>query len=459
MDLLAASPRGSVAANGKVLSTDVNFRDVQSAGSSSINELETLQKVMLPSMRLRVAVRNSMMDDDEPPSSILLLGIMSGNEARRRMLHCHWSRVPAQIHERMRVRFVVGVDPSRSLVQTEWIDEPQSWRLIVNVSEGKRLWTRPDIRRHQSFTGTFSTYFKQAIFLRFAAAQPEPLVARADDDAFISPHMLFAYSKVLRRMPHAIYAGVFEWISWRTERLEATGFSYGLAEARGRAKAPHRNCSRITPPPSSAAYEFACVGPIGYAKGPLLIMNNQALQWLLQAPVFARDFKRATDMAEGRLPTRKGRIDDDINLGFWMSRMPQLRLIRIRRVVWKDTWRNGADVTNVLAAHKAPWAHHDELYNTTAALWATTKGVSVDAFCKPNSPPCRSCAHAQTQRACLLEVSLDAANGQVAPRASACVRAPKRGMGCPVFGRESHPKPPSPEDVKKGICVAGAVLA
>ena len=123
-------------------------------------------------------------------------------------------------------------------------------------------------RQHQSFTGTFSTYFKQAAFLRFAATQPEPLIARADDDAFISPHMLVAYAHLLSKLQQPIYGGVFEWISWRAAKLEATGFSYGLSEARGRAKAPHRNCSRSVPGADSAAYDrmprAVCV-----RKGPL----------------------------------------------------------------------------------------------------------------------------------------------------------------------------------------------
>ena len=405
-------------------------------------------------------------DDGAEKRPLLLLGIMSGNAARRRMLRCHWSRAPAFVLAQTRVRFVVGSNATNERLAEDWKDVPEAWELRVPVSEGVRLWQQPDPRRHQSFTGTFSTYLKQAAFLRYAFTQPEPLVGRADDDVFISAPMLLAYATLLSRLPWPAYGGVFEWISWRAERLEATGFSYGLAEARGRAKAPHRNCSRVAAPADSVAYESKCVGPIGYAKGPLLLMNHRALRWLVAAPVFHRDLQRAKAMAEGRLPTRKGRIDDDINLGFWMSRMPGLRVVRLRRVVWKDTWRNGADVATVLAAHKAPWIHHDELHNMTKAIWDVASAVRVDALCQSNAPPCRSCAHASSQRACILEVALErplahepAAVPAVQP--SACIGAQameRKRLGCPAFARDSHPSAPSELEAQSGACVAGGWL-
>ena len=444
------------------LPNDFTFRE-ESTESPSISQLETMHKMLSPSPRTRVSLHNGaiLLDAEslQREDPLLLLGIMSGNSARRRMLRCHWLRAPRRILARMRVRFVVGL--THVTLRSEWEEEPESWELRVNVSEGVRLWRRPDLRRHQAFTGTFSTYFKQAAFLRFAATQPEPMVGRADDDAFISPHMLLAYATLLNRMPYAAYAGVFEWISWRPLRLEATGFSYGLAEARGRAKAPHRNCSRQAPAADSSAYGSACMGPFGYAKGPLLLVNAQALQWLVRAPVFLRDLQRAKDMAEGRLPTRKGRIDDDINVGFWMAHMPNLRVVRLRRVVWKDTWRGGADVTKILAAHKAPWVHHDELHNVTSSIWQSAATLGVDAFCNSDVPPCKSCAHAPSQRPCLLEVTVEAARAlglPGAPSVSRCISEPKRGLvRCPTFKRESHPTPPSPFDAQKGLCVAPQV--
>ena len=171
------------------------------------------------------------------------------------------------------------------------------------------------------------------------------------------------------------------------------------------------------------------------AKGPLLFMNQLSLKWLIQAPVFHRDLRRAYDMAEGRAATRKGRIDDDINLGYWMVRMPNLRVVRFRRVVWKDTWRDGADPALVLSAHKLPWSMHAEMYNSTLALWRSAAAAQVSAICRAAVPPCNSCSHARSQRACVVEVGLETT--ETSP---ACITRPKKGMGCPLFVRESHPE-------------------
>ena len=134
------------------------------------------------------------------------------------------------------------------------------------------------------------------------------------------------------------------------------------------------------------------------------------------------------------MPTRKGRIDDDINLGYWMVRMPGLRMLRLRRVVWKDTWRDGADPALLLAAHKMPWQLHAQVYNLTASMWRTAKRASVGALCRTDAPPCTSCSHERTQRACVVEIGVE--TSQQAP---ACVRAPTKARGCPKFARESHP--------------------
>ena len=164
------------------------------------------------------------------------------------------------------------------------------------------------------------------------------------------------------------------------------------------------------------------------------MMNQPSLQWLVRAKIFHRDMQRARDMVDGRAPTRKGRIDDDINLGFWMAHMPGLRVLRLRRVVWKDTWGGGADAAMLLAAHKMPWSLHAEVHNTTRAMWETASAVNVGAICRSDVPPCTACAHTRSQRTCIAEIGVET-NLQ----ASACIRAPKKGSGCPKFVRESHP--------------------
>lgn len=477
---------------------DYGFRDV-TAPDSAFSEgraLEQIHKLLQAEPGERFAVRNSALSvaGSRAAGPLMILGIMSGHEGRRRVLRCTWGRAP-EVRKYLRVLFVVG---SMEPLKSEWEFEPAQQvsdpgsiaRLRVNISEGVRVWkarpgSRQADRKHQSFTGTFSTYFKQAAFLRFAATQPEPLIGRADDDAFISPHMLLSYAHLLSTLKHPLYGGVFEWISWRAAKLEATGFSYGLSEARGRAKAPHRNCSREVPDAESPAYDHACLGPFACtralasfaslllaqlplfssdlalasalllscaahalpsvsrallhlvasdAKGPLLVMNQKALAWLIRAPIFHRDLQRAHDMASGRAPTRKGRIDDDINLGYWMVRMPELRIVRFRRVVWKDTWRDGSDPAMLLAAHKLPWSLHAEVLNTTMRMWQSAPAAQITALCRAVVPPCTSCSHARSQRACVVEIGLETM--ETSP---ACIRAPKKGMGCPTFVRESHP--------------------
>lgn len=446
----------------RILPVNFDFEEVTGV-QTAINELETIHR-MLPAQPLHTyALHNGEIDTAQAlPASLMLLGIMSGNEARRDMLKCSWKRVP-RIISQIRVRFVVGIPATNPPLSSEWEEHADELELRVNVSEGQRLWRFANPQRHQSYTGTFSTYIKQVSFLRFAASQQEPLIGRADDDAFISPHALLAYATILHRYSRPLYAGVFEWISWRAARLEATGFSYGLAEARGRAKAPHRNCSRIAPPARSAAYEHVCIGPFGYAKGPLLVMNSLALQWLIHAPVFRRDVSRAAGMAQGLVATRKGRLDDDINLGFWMARMPSLDVIRLRRVVWKDTWRDGADVRKILAAHKLPWSLHDELFHATSAAWRLARQARVDAFCRTGVPPCRSCAHSTTQRPCILEVALELRankDGTIdGVNQSKCIFDPKHASRCPKFGRESHPKPSHTEARRQGVCVGPAQVS
>ena len=168
------------------------------------------------------------------------------------------------------------------------------------------------------------------------------------------------------------------------------------------------------------------------------MMNQQSIAWLVRHAVFHRDLRQARDMAEGRAATRKGRIDDDINLGYWMVRMPGLRVLRLRRVVWKDTWRDGADPSTLLVAHKVPWSLHEELHNITSAMWHSAQVVHVAALCQIDAPPCTSCSHERSQRACILEVDLEST---MVP--SLCIRSPKLARGCPKFVRESHP----PKDI------------
>ena len=50
-------------------------------------------------------------------------------------------------------------------------------------------------------TGSVTTYWKLVEWLKYASKQPEPMIARADDDVFISPRMLIAQARLLCMRP------------------------------------------------------------------------------------------------------------------------------------------------------------------------------------------------------------------------------------------------------------------
>ena len=95
--------------------------------------------------------------------------------------------------------------------------------------------TSYDANKKSVRTGTLTTYWKLAAFLRYAAAQPEPMIGRSDDDVLISPWMLIAHTQwLVARATYSpyLYAGAFEWYSWRTATLMSTGFGLSAGAAR-----------------------------------------------------------------------------------------------------------------------------------------------------------------------------------------------------------------------------------
>lgn len=52
-----------------------------------------------------------------------------------------------------------------------------------------------------------------------------------------------------------------------------------------------------------------------------------------------------------------GRIDDDVQLGYWMSQLPSLQVVTFRRyLAWHDRWKKGVTdmLPRLLLAHKVP---------------------------------------------------------------------------------------------------------
>ena len=357
-----------------------------------------------------------------PLAPLVLLGLLSGNPTRRAMLRCSWMQVDG-VGDQLRLLFVVG----RNAPEVGATDE-----LRVNVTEGERMRAYKQTKQSKFDpskkvqTGSVTTYWKLAAFFEYAATQPEPMVGRGDDDVLISPRMLLAHAQLLLTLPGGpparatearwapsgrvpyVYAGVFEWYSWRVGTLHSTGFGFSAGAARKRTRAPWRNCSADG---LKSPAEDRCVGPLAFAKGPLMLLSSSAVRWLAASPLVRRDVQVARDMASGRAAAYvgpgSGRIDDDVQLGYWLSQLRGLHVATFRRyMAWHDRWKAGVVdmLPRLLLAHKVPWAQYGEMLNRTEALWRAAPTALTRLTCQ--GPPCEICAHVPGQHACAIDVEL-----------------------------------------------------
>ena len=98
--------------------------------------------------------------------------------------------------------------------------------------------------------------------------------------------MLVAHARLLLRAPGGlVYAGVYEWYSWRTRTLMSTGFGLSAGASRTRRR-KWRNCSATGRGTSPAD---PCTGPVAFAKGPLMLLSRRAVEGVVRSPLFARD--------------------------------------------------------------------------------------------------------------------------------------------------------------------------
>ena len=375
-------------------------------GQQPHQTLDGIHKKMGKEPTRTVVVKQRMLQlgaSSAPHASLVLLGIMSGSEARRSMARCTWMRVGAN-SSGVRTLFVVG-KPGTDFQVVQDI-------LYVNVKEKQLMWAPAKKRRGANesepevVTGSFTTYLKQNEFLRFSAKQPEKFVARADDDVYISLPMLRAYGALLEELGKNVYMGVFEWYSWKLKGLHSTGFGYSCKAANSRARAPWRNCSQV---PSTVSWDVHhCVGPFAFAKGPFLLLSTDAARQVVESPIFARDMQRAKLLVSGTEFRVKGRIDDDVHLAFWLSGLPNLRAVRLRRLGWHEQGKwGGAAQSHFLAAHKLPWRLYGEMSSSIDDAWNTAQEAAVHLVCF-DEPACASSisSHASSQGTCLLEVNL-----------------------------------------------------
>ena len=417
-------------------------------------------------------------------NAVLLLGILSGNRARRELIRCTWMQtVPPQV----RALFVVGAGGA----------EPRPDVFPVNVTEGQRMWAHGDTASRTAgdkvVTGSVTAYRKLTEWLRYAATQPEPMVGRADDDAFLSPRMLLAHATLLLRQLGApgggasgasgapppaggplIYAGMFEWYAWRTRTLHSTAFGWTAGASRANGRKPWRNCTaaaaaawhalpdygdheatgpcRDAPTPGCSNHRpgaDVCVGPVAFAKGPLVLLSAAAVRAAVGSPLFTRDVTRANAMAEGRAPVfagpGSGRIDDDVQLGYWMSQVPGLRVVTFRRYyAWHDRWKPGVlrEADRLLVAHKTPWSEYAPLLHRTEGLWRASAAARVRIGC--NGPPCTEYAHLESQLACAVDVVLLPGPDSPQPPAPCTPPPGRRGCAAPSkFAKGVEPDVPA----------------
>lgn len=282
-------------------------------------------------------------------------------------------------------------------------------------------------------------------FLRWAAVHAlEPLVGMADDDTFVSPMMLAALVRLItahrrgvgaERWRH-LYVGRFEWYSWHERTLVASGLSNRLGGALSLAQEGWRNCS-----PSGVGWQWggwsfheparpakeaemdgrrdSCVGPFAFAKGPLLLLSVEAIQWLVKQANFARDAATSEAMARGTwrssvvehpqlvLETGSRFVPDDVQLGYWLSRHPTLRFVALPGSMWLDSFDLVGSLAPLLCVHKVPWRQLAWVNAHSTWLWRR-RGARVTRRLGCFGPLCAGghCAHSSGQRACGLNVKL-----------------------------------------------------
>lgn len=376
---------------------------------------------------------------------LLLLGLVSGDAHRRRLLRCTWvGALPPEV----RARFVV------------WADAPDAARADVLAVErgggggdGGSGGDGDNARARAMRTGSYDAYAKIVAFLRYAATQPEPVVAKADDDVFAVPQMLRAVASQLARLASQpgrqfVCAGSFNWFSWRRATLDSVAWSRtragasfsaspslatvghpppagpGAAGVRGRPQARRPcsaerpcNCSpggggyawdgwelREAPPLDVDSEPRACVGPFAFSKGALKLFSAATVRWLVRSRRFADDVAHAERLAAaGALPAR---LSEDAQIGYWLAAQPSLHLVALLQFsAWANSFHQAGDLRHLLMVHRTPWDLYAWLLEHTHRLWSEARRLQLHVRCGA-APPCRHCAHERTQRVCALHAKL-----------------------------------------------------
>lgn len=328
-------------------------------------------------------VRSPYWPSNPRPRSILM-GIMCGDPRRRSMIEtaihdraAEWSVVTHHV-------FVVGYNTARGGAVE---NDPHTLIAPVNdtdlfVSGGGVVRTR---------TGTLVTYKKLATFLSYAArGRSEEVVVRIDDDTWVSPVMLGWYATRMLDLSRRFVGGVFEWYNMVQGRLRSVGLAHGANDA--------LKISRFKGCVKDVSEMHTCVGPFAFPKGPLVMMSRATTDAIVASPLFRRDWDRVMMKSTGL--TVASRVDDDVQLGLWISQLENQTYVTTRRGnVWMDARRSHYNSGALLAAHKMP-------YRCGGKLSRPSGRVSERSVCVA-SPPCTGGIHLESQRTCMLEVRLD----------------------------------------------------
>ena len=366
-------------------SAGTDTTDVWAAGS--VRSLDDSKRFLdrAPWQTLAQALLRSTTDT----GTTILVGVINGHAERRAPFRCEFAQL---LPSRGRLRFVVGSDAPARVEETDLLVVPDVPEFIHyhNVGGGGGGGER-SARRWEG-TGSMSSLLKLFYFLEWAARQPEQVIARVDDDVFVSLSALEAHAAALAPFGEHFYAGVFEWYSYIPAIFKSTGHSFGVDGARTFGQRLH-NCTPSAVRGSEPG--SGCVGPAAFAKGPLLLLSRAV----------ARDAVRAAadDIARARTFRPQSRVDDDVFLGSLVAAMPHVTYVRLRR---KETWldRTPAELhpRRLLLAHKMPWECHSAMVEASAAAgWA--RGALYRVACGAE-PPCLLCAHASTQRTCAIQL-------------------------------------------------------
>lgn len=303
---------------------------------------------------------------DMPREAVtVLLGVISGVFQRRQLQRCIWTCPPG-----MRRLFVIGNQQPDKRYADVW---------TVNVEENIAQKRSLDVTLY-SETGSLSSSIKLWHFLLYASKQPEKLIARADDDVFIAPVALLRYATFLNQRLDRVYAGSFEFYNYIPSELKSTGHGFGSGGSRFIGRRIN-NCTN--------SRSARCQGPFAFAKGPLLLLSKSILWDVTQLQVFQSYERRA----RFHVPAHK--IDDDVQLGWWISHVKNTTYVRLKRRQILD-YAPYAPLypAHVLAIHKLPWQCYDFM-QTQSVLPPVYFGCTEDV-CGDN------CLVGKGSRACMM---------------------------------------------------------